>query len=124
MFAASFRIAQPLPAQLMETPPVEWRTEQARLKRLIALDPVSDPTQRFLQHTEEVTHIGGFDISYSRKNSKVASACFVVLHYPSLELVYEDRKLVQVDQPYIAGFLAFREVTHYVVLYKAFQQVG
>jgi endonuclease V len=45
-----------------------------------------------------------------------AVASLVVLKGPTLEVVYEDYQMVQLTQPYITGFLAFREVDHLVVL--------
>lgn len=40
----------------------------------------------------------------------------VVLSYPDLEVVYEDYAMVKLKFPYIAGFLAFREVDFLVDL--------
>eukprot|EP01147_Barroeca_monosierra_P001968 gene1968-5052_t len=54
--------------------------------------------------------IGGVDISYIKGNMDDACVSFVVLEYPSLQVVYEDSHMVHLEQPYYPGFLAFREV--------------
>ena len=58
-----------------------------------------------------VTLIGGVDISFV-KDSADGEACasLVVLQLPQLHVVYSDCAPVRVQQPYIPGFLAFREV--------------
>lgn len=45
-----------------------------------------------------------------------ACACLVVLSYPSLELVWSMQRMVELDQPYISGYLAFREAPHLIKL--------
>ncbi|KAM8945659.1 endonuclease V [Pelodytes ibericus] len=54
--------------------------------------------------------IGGVDLSYNKEDGTVACASLVVLRYPDLEVIYEDCHMVTLDAPYVAGFLAFREV--------------
>jgi len=55
--------------------------------------------------------VGGVDISFvNDANSNEACASLVVCSYPDLEVVYEDYQKVQLQLPYIPGFLAFREV--------------
>jgi deoxyinosine 3'endonuclease (endonuclease V) len=41
-----------------------------------------------------------------------ACASLVILSWPSLDIVHEEYAMVTMDVPYIAGFLAFREVKH------------
>ena len=55
-------------------------------------------------------YIGGVDISHGSIDEDVACAGIVVLEYPSLKEVYRKLKLMRYTKPYIAGFLAFREV--------------
>lgn len=57
-------------------------------------------------------YIGGVDISYDRNDKNVGISGLVILDYKSLNIVYEDYNLVKIDEPYIPGFLAFREVKH------------
>lgn len=57
-------------------------------------------------------HVGGVDISFpSNKNDLVhACACFVVMSYPDLDIVYKQCKIVHLTSIYVPEFLAFREV--------------
>lgn len=56
--------------------------------------------------------VGGTDISASKTNPSIAVACVVVIDLKSWETVWEGTELVHVTQPYVPGFLAFREVAH------------
>jgi len=69
---------------------------------------------------ENVTAVGGFDISYVKESVSDACASFVVLSFPSLNVLYSDCQPVVMTEPYISGFLAFREVDHLVNLYTTF----
>ncbi|RUP52166.1 endonuclease V-domain-containing protein [Jimgerdemannia flammicorona] len=67
-------------------------------------------------------YVAGVDLSFPLDNEEDAVACLVVLEYPtlqvrwellqdsSLNVIYEDFLDVKLSLPYIAGFLAFREV--------------
>lgn len=58
-------------------------------------------------------YIGGVDISFvGGEDTPEACAALVVVEYPTMKLVYEDYQMVRLTQPYISGFLAFREVEH------------
>ena len=54
-------------------------------------------------------HIAGVDISFVKKSDH-ACAMLTVLSFPSLEVVHISSAMVQMTEPYIPGFLAFREV--------------
>ena len=53
--------------------------------------------------------VAGVDLHAPNQGTSGVAA-LVVLDYPSLRVVYEDYERVHLQQPYIAGFLAFREV--------------
>ena len=66
--------------------------------------------------------MAGVDISFIKGNDIDACACLVLLAYPSMkvvvilsstadmwQVVYEDCEMVELRQPYVSGFLAFRE---------------
>nr|XP_056704637.1 endonuclease V [Euleptes europaea] len=53
--------------------------------------------------------VGGVDLSYVKGDDTSACASLVVLSYPDLKVLYEDCRMVVVNAPYVAGFLAFRE---------------
>ena len=55
------------------------------------------------------TLVGGVDISFVKDSETEACAALVVLSLPSLEVVYEAYARVELDLPYIPGYLAFRE---------------
>ena len=55
------------------------------------------------------------DISASKHIPNVAVSALVVCD-KELKVVYEDYKVVKMNEPYVPGFLAFREVNHLVDL--------
>ncbi|KAI8072818.1 endonuclease V [Gongronella butleri] len=55
-------------------------------------------------------YIGGVDLSFPENDQEHAIACVVILEYPSMKVVYTDYLTTRLYLPYIAGFLAFREV--------------
>ena len=52
-----------------------------------------------------------------KKNQKKAVAALIVMEYPSMNVLYEDFEQDTTDYPYIPGFLAFKEVPSYKVLF-------
>lgn len=78
----------------------KWTKEQLLLKTQLTT------TDGF----DKVKYIGGVDISFIKSSNEDACACFVILSYPDMKCVYEDYQMVKLTQPYIPGFLAFREV--------------
>lgn len=61
---------------------------------------------------QKISKIGGLDISFSKYDKNLAVVTLVVLDFISLEILYENSKFVKITQPYVPGFLAFREVEH------------
>ena len=55
------------------------------------------------------------DISASKHIPDIAVSALVICD-KDLKIVYEDYKLVKMTEPYVPGFLAFREVNHLVDL--------
>lgn len=55
-------------------------------------------------------HLAGVDISFDRKCPSHACAMLCILSYPSLDVVHISSAMVELTEPYIPGFLAFREV--------------
>ncbi|KAF9434250.1 hypothetical protein BGZ76_008340, partial [Entomortierella beljakovae] len=62
------------------------------------------------QSIEGLKYIGGVDLSFIVGNNEDAIASLIVLSYPSLKVFYENHAKVKLTLPYIAGYLAFREV--------------
>jgi deoxyinosine 3'endonuclease (endonuclease V) len=50
--------------------------------------------------------VGAVDIGYSKLDPRQAVAAIVVCEYPSLRVLYEDYEEIEVEVPYIPGFLA------------------
>jgi deoxyinosine 3'endonuclease (endonuclease V) len=65
-----------------------------------------------VDNINKITKIGGLDISVSKINKSVAIAALVVLDFNTLNILYEKYEMVTMTQPYVPGFLAFREVEH------------
>ena len=86
----------------------KWEKEQENLKNNLCHE--DDPL------LNDIMFIGGLDISYDKNDKKSGISGLVILDYRSLNIVYEDYNLVKIDEPYIPGFLAFREVKHLVKL--------
>lgn len=95
------RIAE-TPGDRPQTPLLNY-TPPARRRDSHPPTPVEAPAAR-------VRYVGGVDISFFKESDR-AVACLTVLELPSLTVVYEAMKDIKMDQPYIPGFLAFREVT-------------
>lgn len=66
-------------------------------------------------HDRPLRLVGGLDVSFASDagaegdTESAALAALVVLSFPALEVVYEDFLPVRLTQPYVAGYLAFRE---------------
>jgi deoxyinosine 3'endonuclease (endonuclease V) len=59
----------------------------------------------------KLKYIGGTDISFLKEDPSTACAAVVILDAVTLEVVHEEFVIVQLQVPYIPGFLAFREVS-------------
>lgn len=55
-------------------------------------------------------HVGGVDISFDKDKPDQACAMLTVLSFPALQVLHTSSALVEMTEPYIPGFLAFREV--------------
>jgi deoxyribonuclease V len=67
--------------------------------------------------------VGGCDLTFLNpfKTPTTGIACFVVLKFPSLEVVEISYAFMEVKVPYVPGFLAFREVP---LLIKAYSKLS
>lgn len=66
----------------------------------------------------DIQRIAGVDISFVKDSNIDACVAVVVLEFPSLRVLYEGYEMVKLREPYIPGFLAFREVPFYVQVIK------
>jgi deoxyinosine 3'endonuclease (endonuclease V) len=58
------------------------------------------------------------DISYSKHNEQNAVAALIVCEYPTFKVLYEDFEPDTTEYPYIPGFLAFKEIPSYSILFN------
>ena len=95
----------------------EWRKEQDNLKQKLIKSDFYNFNLDNNNNTNitELKYIDGMDISAIKQNPNIAVSALVVCDR-NLKIVYEDYNLVKMDEPYIPGFLAFREVKHLVNL--------
>ncbi|NXK40464.1 ENDOV Endonuclease, partial [Piprites chloris] len=94
--------------------------EQARLRAGV----VEQDTEQWQKDPNftGLERVGGVDLSYVKGDDTSACASLVVLSYPALEVLYEDFRMVAITTPYVAGFLAFREVPFLVEAVQRLQQ--
>uniref|UniRef100_A0A8C5RPT7 Endonuclease V n=1 Tax=Laticauda laticaudata TaxID=8630 RepID=A0A8C5RPT7_LATLA len=85
-----------------------WERQQNQMKE----DVIEQDTEEWQINFSfaGLERVGGMDLSYLKEDATRACASLVVLSYPELEVLYEDCCVVAVNAPYVAGFLAFREV--------------
>ena len=95
----------------------EWRKEQDNLKQKLIKSDFYNFNLDNNNNTNitELKYIAGMDISAIKHNPNIAVSALVICDR-NLKIVYEDYDLVKMDEPYIPGFLAFREVKHLVNL--------
>lgn len=72
--------------------------------RIIETDQLGSVDPNNLEETLKL--VGAVDIGYSKTNPKKAIAAIVVCEYPSLRVLYEDYEEIDIDCPYVPGFLA------------------
>lgn len=87
-----------------------WTLQQKVLRLFLVMGPSSEPSA--------VTLVAGADISFVKGSTTDACAALVVCKLPSLAVVYGHCQAVRMQQPYIPGFLAFREVQHILDLLR------
>lgn len=93
-----------------------WRREADHLRRLVEWS-------RDAVRVNEVRLVAGMDLSFVKDNARLSCACIVVSEFPACEkIVYEECRLVELTQPYVSGFLAFREADFLVELLDTLRQ--
>lgn len=100
----------------------KWELEQKELKKKITLEDNSNVEKMLSNPDSDTFYIGGMDISFIKGDDVNACAALVVCSFPDLEVVYEDYQMIQLTQPYIPGFLAFREVDFMIQLYNSVKE--
>ena len=85
-----------------------WWIRQRLLRRRLV--------ERDLVDAAEITRVAGVDISFVKESETDACAALVVCELPSLRVVYEHFERVVLREPYVPGYLAFREVDFLLAL--------
>ncbi|GLT59569.1 hypothetical protein SLA2020_323810 [Shorea laevis] len=88
-----------------------WILVQDSLKKRLVTEgdfsgklfPSQSPEEQALKY------VGGVDVSFSKHDPSIACGCLVVLDFHSLQLLCHDYATVNLQVPYVPGFLAFRE---------------
>lgn len=63
-----------------------------------------------------ISYIGGLDISFNKNDVTDSCAYLTIIDYQTLDIVYEDHEKVNLQVPYVSGYLGFREVPVYSIL--------
>ena len=118
-------------AELMEEIGAYWREKEMRLSELALPNEHSRSGEREETGVEPgrgdevvvgLERVGGVDISFVKDDPVAAVAVFSVLAYPSMEVLVSKSATVALTQPYIPGFLAFREVDFFADLYAQIKE--
>lgn len=97
----------------------KWEIEQNALKQnLKEYDDFNWTLNAYDPSQTPLSLIGAIDISYSKTDDKKAVAALIISEYPSLKVIYEDYEKETADYPYVPGFLAFKEIPVYTVLFE------
>lgn len=82
----------------------KWTKEQDRIRQKIVEADAHD------WNIDTIKLICGVDLSANKNDPDIACAGLVVYNIREHSVVYEDFEIIRISQPYIPGFLAFREV--------------
>jgi deoxyinosine 3'endonuclease (endonuclease V) len=91
----------------------QWQAEQASLVKRLVFTPLAQPLRT----------VAGIDISFS-PTSNQAVASLVILSYPPPSngavwpALYTDFYHAEMTEPYVAGYLGFREMSHMHALFQ------
>lgn len=89
----------------------EWQFTLNREQKIYQLNELDENVDVETFYKNRLRYIAGVDISYIKGNDNIACAGLVILDAAdNLKIVYEDISFVNVTQPYVPGYLAFREV--------------
>jgi len=86
----------------------EWTTYQENCAKKIITTDTFD--------INKIKYVGGLDISFNKNDVKDSCAYINIMDYHTMDVVYEDYEKVNLQVPYISGYLGFREVPVYSIL--------
>lgn len=91
----------------------KWAALQQSYKSKLVLVDAMEGCKNGL---DDLTLVGGVDVSFIKGDPVNACACLTVLSFPRLDIVYRKCKMIRLKEPYVPGFLAFRECDHLITL--------
>ena len=95
----------------------KWEDEQNEMKKYLVEEDKFDFDPSALDGSLKI--VGAVDISYCKTDDRKAVAALIILEYPTFKILYEDYEPEEkTDFPYIPGFLAFKEIPVYKVLFQ------
>ncbi|XP_020526866.1 endonuclease V isoform X3 [Amborella trichopoda] len=104
------------PEFILSSNPDDWVEVQNLLKRKVILEDnfmwsisASESSLKGTSESHRLRFIGGVDISFCKDDPSIACGAIVIVDIASMEVVYDDYNLTQLQIPYVPGFLAFRE---------------
>ena len=90
-----------------------YDTEPWQLNKSIYTPSSISQTEQSINtyNSEHLRYVAGFDISFVKDHNTACSGLFVFDLSDNMKLVYQDidQNLIEMEQPYIPGFLAYRE---------------
>lgn len=93
-----------------------WANIQKNLANQVNI-PTSDSVLKML--SSDSPYLLGFDISYDKKNNNQAICTVVLLQWNNIDnLLDSETHKVPIIYPYQAGFLAFRELDSYLLVFQ------
>ena len=105
-------------AQVADAIKAQWEVEQNTLKANLEEDDRHDwVLDTANPDNTTLKRIAAVDISYSSTDSQKAVTALIIFDFPSFTVLYEDFEKNETDYPYVPGFLAFKEVPSYTVLF-------
>ena len=80
----------------------EWiKYQEENSKNIICVDDFD---------VDNIKYVGGVDISFNKTNPLLACGYITIIDFLTNDIVYEDHQNVTMIEPYISGFLGFREI--------------
>ena len=100
----------------------KWRKIQEIGQKAIRLENIN--RNGTIMSLETITAIGAIDISYinSSPDDKTSNGyvCLTLAHFPSMKPYFQLSLPVTIVEPYVSGYLAFREADAIITMYKDF----
>ena len=102
-----------------------WEREQLELKEQLVTEDgprVAEMVASLAAEDGRAWLVAGVDIGFVKGNDVDAVASVVVVELPTLRRVCAIHEHIKLEEPYITGFLAFREAPHYARLLRRLEQ--